>query len=280
MPFSRLFEPAGSVYLTDDSYPPASSTDLEKDTRRMNFVQDPAVTRALGSSLVSVLEGAVFPQGQCSACGRELGNGTLRFSLNELQLGAMVTTIHASCGTPNLQRGALLGMPNGTWNSVGIMLPRIEERTRRTWWGRTVITESETLVPCMVISPTCDVFWLSRNTDGSFLTPVAKLLEEGFKRYTPETLFTGPTPHIVTAELDSGKFSTTIAADTFFMEDLPGFAQSIQKAGGVLLIVSHEPLGPLFFDFTLTPAERMQMMTSPHTAFAWISDHAIAGLQR
>lgn len=47
----------------------------------MRLIPDTAVTRELGEEIVSILEGAVLPGGDCAACGRQLGDGAFRLSV-------------------------------------------------------------------------------------------------------------------------------------------------------------------------------------------------------
>ncbi|WP_141677807.1 hypothetical protein [Microbacterium oleivorans] len=252
----------------------------------MHFVEDPAIAREVGADLLSTLEDAVLPEGECAKCGNSLGSGALRWSFEELPDSAVIAATHAACGPLELRRGIFTSFPDQSWHAEVIGLESVEERTRRRWWGRKGTTTSQTYVPCLVISPTCDVFYLSRSAAGGWRSPVQDLLLEGFTSFDPMTFASGTTPSTVTAQWANPRFSVTIdGTKTYWVEEPPdgtagtyGVANMIRRVGGVLLIVTHAASERLLLHHTQTHEERTQMLTSPHTAVAWVLASDIAGL--
>lgn len=240
----------------------------------MRLIPDTAVTRELGEEIVSVLEGAVLPGGDCAACGRQLGDGAFRLSVYPQPTGGvLVTAVHATCGTSNLQHGGLLVVPPGTWTAAGAVITTVKATPSRTWWGGRREQLEETPIPLVIVSPSCDVFYLGRR-DGRLITPVEHLLLEGYDR-AGEIRFHAAAREDLTVSLDTDELTISpLFLDEYSIDVREGFADMLDVAGGLLLAITHEPIGALAAGEG-DAAELERVTTSPHSAFAWIPAESI-----
>lgn len=244
----------------------------------MHFIHDPAVVRELGPDLVSALEQAVLPNGDCSACGRPLGEGGLRFSVNDLPPATvLVATVHASCGTADLQHGNAIGIPDGTWTAAGFALPLTSVARKRSWFGRDVDVETKRIVPWMLVNPACDVFLLDRGSEGTLRTPAAQLLDAGF---VPMGRLSFPAPGLphVAARVRGRGLEVTVAGFGVYSIDInAGFREVTENAEGVVLAITHNSFSSLSAG-SPDPAQMERLFSSEQTVLAWIPAEEIENL--
>lgn len=248
----------------------------------MHFIRDTAVTREIGEELTDLIERAVLPLGDCSACGQRLGEGTLRLTSTDMSPMGMVlvTVVHASCGTADLQHGAAIGIPGLTWNAAGIALPVVQPSQKRTWYGKVVDTTRTFYVPCVIVGATCDVFLLGRSfEDGALRTPVEQLFDhdDTWVRLGEVIFDDAASPH-VRAEIEGGDLQVSGLGFSYRVDFTAQLRNLAESARGILLAVTHEPIGSLIYTRTATADEKRQIAESRHTAYAWIPSTRIVGL--
>jgi hypothetical protein len=183
-----------------------------------------------------------------------------------------VTAVHATCGTSNLQHGGLLVVPPGTWTAAGAVITTVKATPSRTWWGGRREQLEETPIPLVIVSPSCDVFYLGRR-DGRLITTVEHLLLEGTTAparsgSTRPPGRTSPSPRHRRAH------DQPLFLDEYSIDVREGFADMLDVAGGLLLAITHEPIGALAAGEG-TAAELERVTTSRHSAFAWIPAESI-----
>ncbi len=246
----------------------------------MHFIADPDVTREVGADLLSALEPAVLPDGECAACGEELGDGAIRWSFASTPSMALLATSHATCGPTQLQQGDWIRLVDGSWRTLGVYVPRDEETTtRQRLWRRKKTIRSTVNVPCIVVSPASDVFYLYRSADGSLISPVQRLLEKGFRKFNTQSLYPSPTPSNVAVDLLDDRISVKLdVADEYEIYGVDELALQIEEVGGLLLAVTHALDNKRLAARVKELRGLHDMLTSPHTAVAWVPASDIAGL--
>ena len=241
------------------------------------FIADAAVTRVLGEELVALLQGATLPRGNCAACGQLLGDGPLRLSIVTQESGVLVAAVHASCGTSNLVHGNVLVLPPATWASAGGVLTAASIAPSRTWWGGKTERRTKKRVPIMIVTPTCDVFYLTRDRNDQLRTAIDDLFREGYER-AGEVTFYGPGRDDVRATMTASTFTvTSLDLDEYSINVGDRFAAVVRDAGGLLLALTLEPFSRLL-DGELDPDELSRITQSTQSAFTWIPTESIAGL--
>ncbi len=131
----------------------------------------------------------------------------------------------------------------------------------------------ETRIPLVIVSPSCDVFYLGRR-DGRLITTVELLLLEGYDR-AGEIRFHAAAREDLTVSLDTDELTISpLFLDEYSIDVREGFADMLDVAGGLLLAITHEPIGALAAGEG-DAAELERVITSRRSAFAWIPAESI-----
>jgi hypothetical protein len=241
------------------------------------FVHDPALDQELGAPLVELLTGAVEAEGDCVACGRTLGSeGRFRLAAQITETTALVAALHAACGG-GVQETTFLSVPPGTWLAgvfgarMTVVLPR-----KRGLFARSPKPE-EWVLPAVAIKPSCDVFALSRNEEGSFRDPLDRFRADGFIALQDGLVMDRP-PHdpdspVVTLTDDGLLVSEMETYSAPLGQDRVQAARLISEAGGVVLAVTLSEIPRAD-----RPGSDIAVMRDGRSLFKWVPTDDIIGL--
>jgi len=229
----------------------------------MRFIDDPALVSEYGADVVAGLRAAVQPYGECAACDRKLGDATVRLIAQRQEQKALITVVHATCGTQQLADGVLF-LREATWGSWAFGMPLTKTIEQRRGLLPPKQVEVPFTVAVLVINPGADVFMLTQHEDGWRDDARAMFDELGFAQLGQVDLGT-----TVRSQLDvsaaGGELAVRAGIDTFTLECTPQLRELIQTGGGLLVALTSIPFpGP----GATSPVR--QIVGDSAARFAWV----------